>query len=81
MFHCGLNVGGSKPWCRTNPLSVSYIGADGRVSGGSLWYRSTAFNSDRLHTIRIDCISLAVPLHFDCGCSAVAAGCGFLEHF
>ena len=40
-------------------------------------YGSTVFNSDRLHTIRIDCVSIAAPLRLDCRCSAVAASCTF----
>ena len=71
MFHCGLNVSGSRPWCRTNPPNVSYIDADGRVSGGSLWVVV-----DQKRSIRINCVQFRSITHntdwLRISCSATA---------
>ena len=74
-------------WCRTNTPNI-YIHRCWRagqwpVHWGSLrikyiQYGLTVFNSDQLRTIWIDCVSIAAPLRFNCGCSAVAAGCVFI---
>ena len=46
------------PWCRTNPPNVLYIGADGRVSGGSL-----RIFADQIRSIQIDCIQFGSITH------------------
>ena len=46
------------PWYRTNPPSGSYIGADGRFSGGSL-----RILVNQIRSIRIDCVSFGSIIH------------------
>ena len=62
--------------CLTNPPNVSYIDADGRVSGGSL-----RIFADQIRSIRIDCVQFGSVTNIDwvsiadAHCSVVAAGC------
>ena len=46
------------PWCCTNPPNVSYIGADGQVSGGSL-----RIFADQIRPTCIDCVQFRLITH------------------